>query len=134
PAHGGGLGRGPSTDGVRDVHLDGRELHLRDGGQERRIAGAERGRVEDRRVEPLIVRLVQPVDDLALDVRVEDLDLDAKLLGVAADALVVLGQRHRPKMSTDTLPRMFMPAPWITRTLGIALSVRTEWWVFYSMM
>src|SRR5215813_1347487 len=36
-----------------------------------------------------------------------------------------------PKMSTCTLPRMFMPAPWITRTLGIALSVRIEWWVFY---
>src|SRR6266849_1671218 len=30
-----------------------------------------------------------------------------------------------PKMSTCTLPRMFMPAPWITRTLGIVLSVRT---------
>src|SRR5262250_969794 len=30
-----------------------------------------------------------------------------------------------PKMSTCTLPRMFMPAPWITRTLGIALSVST---------
>src|SRR4029453_18444784 len=30
-----------------------------------------------------------------------------------------------PKMSTCTLPRMFMPAPWITRTLGITLSVRT---------
>src|SRR6185436_2279274 len=31
-----------------------------------------------------------------------------------------------PKMSTCTLPRMFMPAPWITRTLGIALSLRTR--------
>src|SRR5262244_2900610 len=30
-----------------------------------------------------------------------------------------------PKMSTCTLPRMFMPAPWITSTLGIGLSVRT---------
>src|SRR5438477_10391107 len=30
-----------------------------------------------------------------------------------------------PKTSTCTLPRMFMPAPWITRTRGIALSVRT---------
>src|SRR3982074_218322 len=30
-----------------------------------------------------------------------------------------------PKMSTCTLPRMFMPAPWITRTLGIVLSVTT---------
>src|SRR5262249_30869097 len=30
-----------------------------------------------------------------------------------------------PKTSTCTLPRMFMPAPWITRTLGIALSVPT---------
>src|SRR6266853_6440428 len=31
-----------------------------------------------------------------------------------------------PKMSSCTLPRMFMPAPWITRTLVIVLSVRTE--------
>src|SRR5712692_5837025 len=30
-----------------------------------------------------------------------------------------------PKMSTCALPRIFMPAPWITRTLGIVLSVRT---------
>src|SRR5215831_3018217 len=30
-----------------------------------------------------------------------------------------------PKMSSCTLPRMFMPAPWITRTLGIVPSVRT---------
>src|SRR5438034_4466144 len=29
-----------------------------------------------------------------------------------------------PKTSTCTLPRIFMPAPWITRTRGIALSVR----------
>src|SRR5215831_7691614 len=29
-----------------------------------------------------------------------------------------------PKMSTCTLPRMFMPAPWTTRTLGIALSLQ----------
>src|SRR5262245_13116940 len=36
-----------------------------------------------------------------------------------------------PKMSRETLPRMFMPAPWITRTLGIALSVESEWSVFY---
>src|SRR5580765_8678060 len=32
-----------------------------------------------------------------------------------------------PKMSTCTLPRMFMPAPWTTRTLGIVSSVRPEW-------
>src|SRR5438093_10331911 len=30
-----------------------------------------------------------------------------------------------PKMSTCTLPRIFMPAPWITRTLVIIVSVRT---------
>src|SRR4029450_3194944 len=30
-----------------------------------------------------------------------------------------------PKMSTCTLPRIFMLAPWITRTLVIVLSVRT---------
>src|SRR5262245_17453402 len=32
-----------------------------------------------------------------------------------------------PKMSTCTLPRMFMPAPWTTRTLGIVPSVGAEW-------
>src|SRR5437879_3407991 len=32
-----------------------------------------------------------------------------------------------PKMSTCTLPRIFMPAPWITRTLIIVLSVRPLW-------
>src|SRR5215470_14180189 len=32
------------------------------------------------------------------------------------------GRVIEPKISTCTLPRMFMPAPWITRTLGITLS------------
>src|SRR4029077_19192861 len=75
--------------------LDGRELHLGDGRHECRIAGAERRWVEDRRVEALVVRGVEPVDDLAVDVRVKDLDLDAELLGIAANALVVFGERHR---------------------------------------
>src|SRR5207245_10087141 len=90
-APGGGLRSGSAPDRIRDVHFDGRELHLRDGGHERRIAAAERRRVEDRRIEALVVRGVEPVDDLALDVRVKDLDLDAELLGIAANALVVFG-------------------------------------------
>ena len=49
----------------------------------------------DRRIEALIVRPVEAVDDLALEVRVKDLDLDAELLGIAANALVVFGERHR---------------------------------------
>jgi hypothetical protein len=90
-AHGGGLRRWPASDRVRDVHFDGRELHLRDGRYECRIARAERRRVEDRRIEALVVRSVEPVDNLAFDVRVKDLDLDAELLGIAANALVVFG-------------------------------------------
>jgi len=53
---------------------------LRDGGHECRIAGAECRRIEGRRIEPLVVRGVEPVDDLALDVGVKDLDVDAELL------------------------------------------------------
>src|SRR6185312_14711529 len=42
-----------------------------------------------------VVRRVDLVDDLALDVRVEDLDLKAQFGSKAADALVVFGEQHR---------------------------------------
>src|SRR5262249_7449622 len=77
-----------------DVHLGRRELDLREGRHEGRVAGAERGGIEDRRVEALIVGRIESVDDLALQVRVKDLDLHAELFGIAADALVVFGQGH----------------------------------------
>src|SRR6185503_10816637 len=38
-----------------------------------------------------------------------------------------------PNTSSWTLPRMFMPAPWMTRTLGIfTLPGGVEWRPFYS--
>src|SRR6266581_7248544 len=51
-----------AADRVRDMHLDRRKLDLRDRRDERRIARAEGCRVEDRRVEAAIVRLVELVD------------------------------------------------------------------------
>src|SRR2546422_8540097 len=51
--------------------------------------------VEDRGVDAGVVGGIDLVDHLALDVGVEDLDLEAELLGIAADALVVLGQGDR---------------------------------------
>src|SRR5438034_5971492 len=36
------------------------------------------------------------------------------------------GSAIGPKTSTCTLPRMFMPAPWITRTLGISALLRNR--------
>src|SRR5215472_15461574 len=74
-AHGGGLRGRAASDRVRDMDLDRRELDLRQRRDERRITGAERCRVEDRGVDALVVRLIDPIDDFALDIRVEDLDL-----------------------------------------------------------
>ena len=45
-------------------------------------------------VEALVVGLVQAVDNLTLDVRVEDFDRDIQLTRVLEDVLVVLVQRH----------------------------------------
>src|SRR5262249_17666788 len=90
----GSLGCGAAADRVGDVHLRRRELDLRDGRNEGRVAGAERRRIEDRGIEALLGGGIEPVDDLALDVRVEHLDVHTEVLGVAADALVVFGQRH----------------------------------------
>src|SRR5207248_10274070 len=91
----GGLRGGAAPDRVRDVHLDRRELDLRERGDQRRVSGAESGRVEDRRIDAAIVRVVDLVDHLAFDVRVEDLDLEAEFGGVAADPLVILRHGHR---------------------------------------
>src|SRR5262245_26107222 len=90
----GSLGCGTATDRVGDVHLRRRELDLRDSRNQGRIAGAERRGIEDGGIEALLVGGIEPVDDLALDVRVENLDVHAELFGVAADALVIFGQRH----------------------------------------
>src|SRR5258705_964566 len=49
-AHAGRLAGGTPADRDGDVHLRRRELDLRDGRHEGRVAGAERGGIEDRRV------------------------------------------------------------------------------------
>jgi hypothetical protein len=106
-----GRGGWSAADRIRDAHLGRGELDLRDGRDERRGAGAERRRVEDRRVEALLAGGMELVDDLALDVR-----------GRSSCSGSVIG----PKMSSCILPRIFMPAPWITRILGI-LVLRSRW-------
>src|SRR5438874_5758215 len=50
-ADGGGLRGRAAPDRVRDVHLDRRELDLRDRRDERGVARSEGRRVEDRRIE-----------------------------------------------------------------------------------
>ena len=77
------------------MDLDRREPDVADGGDERRIAAREASGIDDGAGEALIVRRVKAVDDLALDVGMENLDLDAELLGEAADPGVVLRQFHR---------------------------------------
>src|SRR5579884_1151786 len=79
---------------VRDVDLDRRTAHLGDRRIERRIAGRIARRVEDDGIDAALVRLVYAIDDLAFDVRVKNLDLEAEFGGVAADALVVFRQGH----------------------------------------
>jgi len=79
------------------VHLDGRETHLTDRGDKRRVTRPERCRVEQRCIEGLVVCFVELVDDLAFDVRVKNLDFEAEFGGVTADSLIVFGQGHRAK-------------------------------------
>src|SRR6516162_8539720 len=86
------------------MDLDGREPHLADRGDQCRITRPEPRRVEQRRVEPLVVGFIQLVDHLALDVRMKDLDLEAQLCGITANALVVFGQCHGPKDLDLDLP------------------------------
>src|SRR5262249_14115753 len=80
---------------VRNVDLDRWEFDLRERGHKRRVAGPECRRVEQCRVEASVVRVVNFVHDLALDIRVENLDLETQFGGISADSLVILGQGHR---------------------------------------
>src|SRR5205085_3607113 len=71
-ADGGGLRGRAAADRVRDMDLDRRKAHLRDRRDQGRVSAAEGGRVEDRGIDPAVVRLIQLVDDLALDVGMEN--------------------------------------------------------------
>ena len=97
-------------------------MHLTDRGDKRRVTRPERCRVEQRCIEGLVVCFVELVDDLAFDVRVKNLDFEAEFGGVTADSLIVFGRVIGPKISVWTLPRMFIPAPWITRTFAMPRS------------
>src|SRR5580698_5806374 len=79
------------------MHLDRREFHLRERRDKRRIARAERRRVEDRSVYAGVVGGIDLVDHLALDIRVEDFDFQPEFGGKAADALVIFGKLHWPE-------------------------------------
>jgi hypothetical protein len=86
-----GLRNRAASDRIRNVHLDRRKAHLPDRRNQRRITRGKAGGVEQRRVKPFVVRLVELVDHLAFDVRVKNLDFDTQLGSIAPDALVIFG-------------------------------------------
>src|SRR5258708_13086397 len=103
-AHRCGLRRRSASYWVRDVALDGWELNLRQGRDQRRIARAERRRVENRGVKALVVGGIYLVDDFALNVGVEDLDVEAELGGITTDAFFLFGQGHWSQYLNFDLP------------------------------
>jgi hypothetical protein len=58
------------------------------------IAARKPGGIEQRRIEAAVIGVIQLVDDLAFDVRVKYLDIDAELGRIAANVLVIFRQRH----------------------------------------
>jgi hypothetical protein len=79
------------------VHLNDREPDLADRrGQWTRGAHIA-SRIDQRGVDVAIVRVVQGVDHLTLDVRLAELHVDAQVGRVAPDRGVQLLERHRAK-------------------------------------
>ena len=76
------------------MHFDGGEAHLGERGDEGRLTGGVTGRIDQRRVHAAVMRLVDLVDDLPDDIRVEDINLDTQLGGIFADVLIVFRQGH----------------------------------------
>ena len=71
------------------------------------VAGAERCWVKNRGIKTLVVDGVDFVNDLTLNVRVEDLYVDAEFRGIATDALVVFRQGHRTEyLELDLAPHI----------------------------
>ena len=95
---GGDLGDAAPCGRVRNVQLDRWEQDLLDGGSQSRMSGGVPGRIDDSRVDVAVVRLVEPVDNVALDVGMEYVDLDAELFGVLRDRAVIVfeGMRAEP--------------------------------------
>src|SRR5262249_16749489 len=89
-AHAGNLRTSTTPDRIRDVHFDSGEAHLGERGDQGWLTGRVAGWIDQRSVHAAVMRLVDFVDDLADDIRVEDLDLDTQLGGIFADVLVVL--------------------------------------------
>ena len=77
------------------MDLDRRIADVADGGDQGRIAARIAGGIDDGPGNAFVVRREQAVDDLAFDVGMEDLDLDAELLGIGANPCIVFRQGHR---------------------------------------
>ncbi|MCX7142711.1 MAG: hypothetical protein NT123_16910 [Proteobacteria bacterium] len=76
------------------MKFDGGKSHLRDCGHQRGIADGVARRVDDRSVDIAVVCFVDFVDDLALDIGVENFNVDAEFGCVFSDVLIVLRQCH----------------------------------------
>src|SRR5262245_39425708 len=88
------VGREAAARGIGDVHLDGGEADIADRGDQGGIAAGVAAGIDDSAGDALVVRSKEAIDDLAFDVGMEDLDLEAQLLGIGADLGVVFRQRH----------------------------------------
>src|SRR5437870_4870962 len=82
---------------VGDVHLDRRKLHPADRGDESRVAAGESVGIDDGGIDAPVVRRVEAIDHLALDVRVKDLDLYPERARVLADLDVVFREGQGPE-------------------------------------
>src|SRR4029453_6348288 len=78
------------------MDLDDGQLDGGDRVAERDRVVRERAGVEDDAVEALALRRLEPVDELALEIRLAALDGAAAAPGVLADHSVALGERHLP--------------------------------------
>src|SRR5262249_5609964 len=67
---------------------------LGEGGDQSWLTGGVTGWIDQRSVYAAVMRLVDFVDDLPDDIRVENLDFDTQLGGIFADVLIVLWQGH----------------------------------------
>src|SRR5215467_5805456 len=63
---------------IRDVNLDRGQTQSCNGADQGRTTGHEPGGIENGRIESTSIRIFELVDDFALHVRVEDLDLHSQ--------------------------------------------------------
>ena len=89
------------------MDLDDREAHLGNGAGQRPLARGVAGGVDHGRIHVPVVGIVERVRDLALNVGVKYLHVDAQAAGVAADLLADLVQSGRAKnLDLDLAPHV----------------------------